>query len=101
MVVIVIGLFIMSTAMIMLMTPTATYHFFVVTCIKFWQLLQKRNHAPHVLVTHALAPGWHAGGFNTVLNDPKRLTRLDFFLGEVRGRGIKAFAKFALGHTGR
>src|SRR3990167_4651526 len=66
------------------------------------QLVQEGNHAPDVLVTHALAPSRHARGFDAVLDNPEGggWISIDSDLGEVWRRRIKCLAELSLGHAG-
>ncbi|SBW85090.1 hypothetical protein PVE_P0045 (plasmid) [Pseudomonas veronii 1YdBTEX2] len=43
----------------------------ILLCIQGGKLLKKSNHPPDVGVGHAFAPGWHACGLDTVLDDPE------------------------------
>src|SRR3990167_2218125 len=69
--------------------------------IHFRQLIEERDHAPNILVAHALAPGRHAGGFNAVLDHPERggWIAINTNLGQVRRSGIQGLAKLCFRNT--
>ncbi|KIU53214.1 hypothetical protein QV12_06555 [Pseudomonas putida] len=58
--------------------------------IHLGQLIQERDDSPDVLIAHALAPGGHARGFDTVLDCPEcgGWIASDTHLGEVGWRRV-------------
>ena len=73
-----------------LMAAARGHQRLVLLRIHLGQLVKERDYSPDVLITHALAPGGHAGGFDAVLDRPECGSRIvsDTHLGEVRWRRV-------------
>jgi hypothetical protein len=73
-----------------LVAATGSDQGLVLLGIHLRQLVQERDDSPDVLIAHALAPGGHAGGFDTVLDGPECGGRVasDTHLGEVGWRRV-------------
>src|SRR5262245_34924756 len=68
--------------------------------VEFWELLDEGNHAPDVLVVHALTPGRHAGSLYSVFDHPEVVRRIaGSEFGERGRRRVQAPAQFGLVHA--
>ncbi|POF85122.1 hypothetical protein BGP81_22345 [Pseudomonas putida] len=84
----------------MLVATTGSDHHLVLLSIELRQLIQERDDAPDVLIVHALAPSWHACGFDAVLDGPECSCRIATYadLGEVWRRWVEGLAEFCFLH---
>ena len=75
----------------------------VLLAIHLRQLVQEGNHAPDVLIAHAVAPGRHAASFDTVLDNPEGGGRasINTDLGQIGRRRVKRLAQLSIGQTRR
>ncbi|MEP7248106.1 MAG: hypothetical protein ABI885_31095 [Gammaproteobacteria bacterium] len=82
-----VSVYIVSAAVVVPVTASARHPVFVPSSVEPWQLLQERGHVPDVLVAHALAPGRHSRGLDTVFDDAEAGCALTLSFERLGGTG--------------